>query len=285
MPMWSMVALALIAGCAGNAKQVASRSGPSPGYQVESTSRVASAMDRPMADDDGGASYDAEEAPAPGAVPAMAPAPARPAPPPGGAQARAQGQPPGAGPAQVAAGEPAQPLLIYTANLHLGVYEAVSALDAIEALARKSGGYLVHRTDTTIVVRVPAAGFGEALAEVARLGDVLHREVTAQDVTAEFRDLEIRLKNLLAVRGRLEQLLAQAKTVPEALQVERELERVTMQIEQIKGRLKLLGELVAFSTIQVSFKPRPVEQVGSVVVLPFPWLDDLGLKRLLDLSY
>lgn len=176
-----------------------------------------------------------------------------------------------------------KPLLIYIGTLHLAVFEAVKSIDIVEKMARDRNGYLVKRTDTMITVRVPAEIFHVTVEDLAKLGDVTHRDITAQDVTAEFRDLEIRLQNLDVVRKRLSKLLDGAKNVKEALAVERELERVTTQMEQLKGRLKLLGELVAFSTINVHFQARPAEKVDSKVELPFPWLRDLGLPRLLRL--
>ena len=104
-----------------------------------------------------------------------------------------------------------------------------------------------------------------------------------QDVTAEFNDLTIQLKNLRAMRERFEQLLKRADSVKDALAIERELQRVLGQIERIQGRLKLLSELLAFSTITVRFEARPVDKVRSRVDLPFPWLEQLGLPELLDL--
>ncbi|HUS67778.1 MAG TPA: DUF4349 domain-containing protein [Kofleriaceae bacterium] len=215
-----------------------------------------------------------------GSIAANGPAPPSPAPAPA-----TPGQPPPdpTPPAEQAVVQ-VKPLLIYTATFNLAVFETVAAIDAIEEMARKRGGYLVRRADNFIIVRVPAPQFHEAVSDVGGLGDVLHREITVQDVTAEFRDLELRLRNLMAVRDRVEKLLAQSKNVNEALEVERELERITTGIEQMKGRLKYLAELVAFSTLQVNFQPRPVDQVSSEVKLPFHWLDDLGLPRLLDLS-
>lgn len=186
---------------------------------------------------------------------------------------------PGAQPLQVVQG----PLLIYTANITLAVFEAAQHIDAVEQLARARGGYLVRRADSAISIRIPSDIFHEVVAEVAGFGDVLRREINAQDVSDEFRDLETRLKNLHAVRDRLEVLLQQATNVQEALAVERELERVTGDIEQIKGRLKMLGHLIAYSTIHVQFQARPVERVDPIVELPFPWLQELGLQRLLRL--
>ena len=195
----------------------------------------------------------------------------------------APGTPPSAPPADASA-PGRQPLLIYTATMTLAVYGAREAIAAVEELARSSGGYLVTRRDESITIRVPTKAFQGALGGVSKLGDELHREVNVRDVTEQFADLEVRLKNAEAVRLRLEALLAKAGKVEDALAVERELERVTQTIEQLKGRLRLMSELIAFSTITVNFQARPHDQVGSEVRLPFGWLGELGLVPLMNLE-
>ncbi|MBI4702596.1 MAG: DUF4349 domain-containing protein [Deltaproteobacteria bacterium] len=185
-----------------------------------------------------------------------------------------------------AAGAPAAmatPLLIYDARFQMAVYEVEKAISATEALGRELGGYLVQRDDSTIKFRVPAGKFDEALGRVAKLGDVLHRAIDVRDVTEEFADLQIRLQNARAMRQRFEELLARAQSVKDALEVQREIERVTAEIERFEGRLKLLRELIAFSTITVTFSGRPVESISPTVALPFPWLNQLGLAELLSL--
>jgi hypothetical protein len=177
----------------------------------------------------------------------------------------------------------ARQLLIYKATYHMAVYEATPAIDAVQKLAEEVGGYLVSRSDREITVRVPVDEYRGALNKVTALGDVLHREETVEDVTERFYDLMVRIKNARAMRDRMEQLLTQAKDVKEALAVERELGRITAEIESMEGRMRLLKELIAFSTITVRFEPRPTEQVNSQVRLPFPWLDQLGLSNLLSL--
>ena len=166
----------------------------------------------------------------------------------------------------------------------LAVFGTRDALGAVEELARSVGGYLVTRSDDTIIVRVPAKAFQGALSGVSKLGDELHREVSVHDVTEQFADLEIRLKNAEAVRQRLEALLAKAGKIEDALAVERELERVTQMIEQMKGRMRLFGELIAFSTITVNFRAKPRDQMSSEVRLPFDWLDELNLPPLMNLK-
>lgn len=176
-----------------------------------------------------------------------------------------------------------RPLLIYSAHVHLAVFETQKTLAAARQLVAQSGGYLVQQSDRRITFRVPAARFEETLESALALGDVVHREIKAEDVTAEFFDIETRLGTLEATRARLEQLMARAADVEEALAVERELGRVIGEIEQLKGRLKLLRELHAFSTITLELQPRVVETLDTSVRLPFPWLRSLGLGELLSL--
>jgi hypothetical protein len=234
-----------------------------------------------------------KEAPS-GAVAQAAPPPAPPGAPPRAPDAQkpdAPATPPGTGPdappgsGAGAGGEKtiAGPLLIYSANIQVAVFETKKAMDAAEKIARESGGYLVRRDDTTIVFRVPAGKFEKTLDDSMKLGDVLKREVSVRDVTEEFFDLQIRVRNLEAMRDRLEDLLKRAQKVEEALAVERELERVAGQIERLKGRVKLLKELIAFSTITIVFQARATDQVDSTIHLPFPWLQQLGLADLLRL--
>jgi hypothetical protein len=175
------------------------------------------------------------------------------------------------------------PLLIYTAELTMAVFEAKQGIDNVEGYTREIGGYLVRRDDTTIVVRVPAEKYGEALKKIAGLGDVLHREERVEDVTDQFMDLQTRLANARALRARIEELLKQAKDVKEALAVEHELARITGEIESMEGRLKRLRELINFSTITVRFQGKRTEHVEPKVRLPFPWLEQLGLPNLRSL--
>lgn len=175
-----------------------------------------------------------------------------------------------------------QPLLIYTADLTVAVHHVTEKQDRVEAIARELGGHLSQRTNDTIVIRVPARAFEGAMAQIQALGDVLSRNIQVQDVSEEFRDTETRIQTLDAMRRRLEELLRQANDVEAALAVQQQLERITVELERLRGRLRFLADRVAFSTITVRFSER-TETRAPQFRLPFPWLDNLGLQRLLQL--
>jgi hypothetical protein len=173
-------------------------------------------------------------------------------------------------------------MLVYTASLIMAVYQVEPGLNGVERVAREAGGYLSSRQDTEIVVRVPRDHFDDVIAKIEKLGDVTHRDIKAQDVTDEFVDTAARLKNAYAMRDRLTDLLSRAAS-KDALDIEKELGRVTEDIERMEGRLKLLRDQIAFSTITVSFTPLAAQTVpDSSLLAPFPWLQELGLGSLLN---
>ncbi|MBX3197444.1 MAG: DUF4349 domain-containing protein [Labilithrix sp.] len=181
--------------------------------------------------------------------------------------------------------EPAQTrdLVIYTARFTMAVYQVDQGLTAVERIARDNGGYLGQKKDREITVRVPRGRFETTLAAVDQIGDVLHREIDAQDVTDEHVDLEIRIKNARAMQHRLTELLTKA-SVKDALEIEKELHRVTEELERLEGRMKVLKDRVAFSTITVTFAARGAQIQVARTRLPFPWLGALNLPSLLSLS-
>lgn len=181
--------------------------------------------------------------------------------------------------------DPATPLLIYTAQLHLAVYEVNETQEALVDAARGLGGFVFTRADDRLVLRVPAARFHEALALIEGVGQVEHREVQAQDVSEEYHDVGIRIRTLEIMRQRVEQLLATATSVEDALAVERELQRITGELEHLRGRMRFLSDRIALSTITVLFRARPRESLDQpdIFELPFAWLDQLGLGNLLQL--
>jgi hypothetical protein len=211
-------------------------------------------------------------APPPPPAGSVAPSPARQAP------------APGAGTGTGEAASVRAPILIYTAQISMAVFEVNASLSRVEAIGREMGGFLAKRDDHSITIRVPATVFDEAVKRIEGVGDMLHRSVVAEDVTEEYRDLEIRLKSARAVQARLTELLSKAVKVEESIAIERELDRVSGEIERVEGRIKFLRDRAAFSTITVRFEPKPTEQIGaSKVRLPVPWLYDINLARLLRL--
>lgn len=174
-------------------------------------------------------------------------------------------------------------LLLRSARLTLAVYEVDKRMDMAAAVASELGGYLALRSERELTVRVPRERFDQAIERLTKLGDVLHRSVVAEDVTDQYVDLELRLRNAQAVRARLEKLLEQA-TVRDAVEIHKELAKVTDEIERLEGKLKLLRDRVSYSTIALRFEAVEAQRVRAQALLPFPWMRTMGLKPLLEVA-
>lgn len=216
------------------------------------------------------------QAPSPGApAPPPPPSPAKPTPAVSDPTAKSS-------PGEIAAIR--APLLVYTAQITVAVFEVAASLAEVESVGRELGGFLARRDDNSITIRIPSARFDEAVKRLEKVGDMIHRNVTAEDVTEEFRDLEVRLRSAHAVQARLTDLLAKATKVEESVMIERELDRVSGEIDRIEGRMKFLRDRATFSTITVTFSSKAKESLNQGPFrLPSPWLNQLGLGRLLQL--
>jgi hypothetical protein len=192
-------------------------------------------------------------------------------------------------------------MLVFNGTLSLAVLpDSIPAgIDAAVELAVTAGGYVAQQTDTTLTLRVPSRRFRKLMKGLEELGQVRGRSVQTVDVSEEFHDLKVRLENLQATRTRIQKLLGQAKDLTEILVVEKELERVSAEIDSIEGRLRFLSSQAAFSTVAMAFQelPREVTIVQPDETPPPPplppparlldssatWVDEVDVHRLMSL--
>ena len=121
-------------------------------------------------------------------------------------------------------------------------------------------------------VRVPVESYQSFMNTVAGIGTVVQRNEEASDVTAEFYDLEARIKNKVRLEERIVELLAEAKgNLSRLIEVERELARVREEIERMQGRKRLMMDVTSLTTISIfvqeieTYQPTPASAFGDRV--------------------
>jgi hypothetical protein len=173
---------------------------------------------------------------------------------------------------------PQSRLVIYRADLGLFVFDVEGTLKKAVAICDKYKGWIQQSTSESVTLRIPAESFEGVMAELDPLGDLNFRNVVGTDVTEQFYDTQIRLKNAEILRVRYIDLLKQARTVEDSLAIERELARVTEEIELLKGRLRFLKDQIAFSTITLHLQRKTQEPVSTTrVPLPFDWMGEYNI--------
>lgn len=110
-----------------------------------------------------------------------------------------------------------------------------------------------YRLENNMVIRVPAQNF-DKLTE-ALMGESIYTDylnISAEDVTDQFVDIEARLKTKKEVEQRYLALLKEAKKISDILEVEEKLGGIREEIESAEGRLKLMNDQINYSTISLT---------------------------------
>ena len=86
--------------------------------------------------------------------------------------------------------------MVYQANLVLNCQDVPEAIRKAGEIARKYHGYAVQRDNVMIRVKIPVESADTVLTELEALGKVIDRKITAQDVTEQYVDTQVRIENL-----------------------------------------------------------------------------------------
>jgi hypothetical protein len=164
-------------------------------------------------------------------------------------------------------------LILRSASLDLVVDDTEEAADRINSMVSELGGFVVTsqlvkyedgvRADMT--VRVPAEALEAFLDQLRDLAQEVRRQnVSGQDVTEEYTDLQAQLRHLEATENRLLDLMDEAEDTEATLAVFSELQRVQGEIERVKGRIQFLEQSSALSTVDISLIPDALAQPISI---------------------
>jgi hypothetical protein len=140
----------------------------------------------------------------------------------------------------------------------------------VTQIARRNGGFVLESSSRdersgALTLRIPAKRFDDTMLALRALsgqleGEVEFQDITGQDVTAEFIDLGARLDILQDRRELLRDIQDEATSSSEILRLAALIDDVTLQIENIQGRLNFLKDQVAEATIKVEVRERDVQR-------------------------
>jgi Domain of unknown function (DUF4349) len=152
--------------------------------------------------------------------------------------------------------------IIHTADIRFKVDDLKKAESSIKARVQAMGGYISNTNqnrqssnlENSWTVRIPAEKFEVFLGDVEKESVYTEsKNVSAEDVTAEYVDNELRIKSKKKVFERYLELLKQAKTVQDIMAVEEQIRVIREEIEAKEGRQKYLNDQVAYSTVTLNF--------------------------------
>lgn len=151
-----------------------------------------------------------------------------------------------------------QSKIIRNASLRFQVNDYRKSIRNIENIIKRYQGFIVNSNETrvdnslqnSLTIRVPSKNLDALIEELARQAIYLdYKNLSSEDVTTEFVDISARLKAKQAVEQRYLDLLKQAKTIKEILEIENQLRQIREEIEGAQARINYINSQVAYSTV------------------------------------
>lgn len=192
--------------------------------------------------------------------------------------------------------------LIYVADVRL-VVEDFSALEGKQGISQLIEKYGGHAADMSIDrnqgrarsgqwrARIPVKNYRAFLEDLKELGVPEHFRETTEDVTAQYVDLDARIRNKKQLEERILELLGRTVgKVADLIEVERELGRVRGEIERMESMFRSLKSRIQMTTVTINareergYEPPQAPSFGSRISKA--WSDSIyglgeGFKNLL----
>ena len=166
---------------------------------------------------------------------------------------------------------------IVTVNLSAETEDLDAMTQSLQETISQLGGYVEDQTvyngsayanrryrSASMTVRIPADDVDKFTEEVAGISNVVSQQKNLEDITLQYVDTESRLNALETEQTRLLELLEQAETTADLLEIEARLSEVRYQLESAASQLRLYDNQVDYATIYLSIEEvqeyTPVEE-------------------------
>jgi hypothetical protein len=158
------------------------------------------------------------------------------------------------------------PRVIRTAELVVDIPRDAFDARFAEAvdIAEENGGFVAESDSRnrsgSLTLRVPAERFDETLRALRDLGTIGFESLRGRDVTAEYVDLQARLRIAKARREVLLELMQEAVSIEQTIRVQNALDDTQLRVEQLQGQLRLLDDQTSFATVTLHLNEEGVER-------------------------
>jgi len=184
--------------------------------------------------------------------------------------------------------------IIKNGSLDILVKRAEKTASDISQIAARHSGFLdqsnIYEVSEgakagSVTVRVPSDQFSKVMDEIKKLAVKVRNENTSSsDVTAQYVDLEARLKNLKAEEAQYLEIMKKAVKIEDILNVSQRLYIVRGQIESTQGQLNYLSRQVDMSVIYVNLTSEAEVEVFGIIWRPLTVLKQALKDSLTDLT-
>ena len=161
--------------------------------------------------------------------------------------------------------------IIYSADATVETTEFDKSIAALEQLLADCGGFVesssvngnnyydsargnISRRTANYTLRIPSAKFSGVMNSLEKLGNVPYTYMYTENVTAQYYDVEARMKAYQKQEARLLEMMDLAETVEDIITIEDKLTDVRYRIDSLQSSLNNWDRRVAYSTLNLTVK-------------------------------
>lgn len=192
--------------------------------------------------------------------------------------------------------------IIYTAYANLETTDLDKSIDTLNGLVEQYGAFLESSSVTgnnlldiaagytygrsaDFTLRVPKEHYSDFTSALDTVGNVTNLTSDAENITAQYSDVETQVKSYDTQEQRLLEIMAQADTVEDMITLESRLSEVRMEKDRLETQLQNWDRQVDYSTVSISLtevqeltpeppeeEPTYMEQLGQTFMDSVHWM-------------
>ncbi len=152
--------------------------------------------------------------------------------------------------------------IIRNASLDMTVVDVTAVYESILAQAQSYGGYELSRQQSeqndyifiSAAIRIPPENLDAFIEFIKQAGKVININISTDDITENYYDTEIRLENMEKNLDKYYEYLEESRNIEDTIMVQNQINSLTMEIESLKGKLKLWDSQLSESTVALNIR-------------------------------
>lgn len=155
--------------------------------------------------------------------------------------------------------------IIYNGHMTIRAEDPSEALKSIQIMCENAGGYLSSSysrhndsgsTYATATFRIPADKLEQFMADIATVGEQTESNISSDDITQSYYDIEARLNSAKAEEKQLLALYDRCDTIEDVLKVREQLASVREKIESYQATINVWNSQVAYATLELNIREK-----------------------------
>lgn len=165
--------------------------------------------------------------------------------------------------------------IIKNGEMGIAVVNINDAKLKVDGILKKQNAYTQSETfrnteiseELDLVIRVPYQNFDQLISSFSEgIGAVEYKNISSEDVTEEYTDVAIKLENKRIYLEKYRDLLKNAATTKDMLEIQENIRKLEDEIDVAEGRLRFIDDRVNYSTLRLSLtKEKPRSSVTSKI--------------------